>query len=110
LLELLRVMPNEAIAEGQIFYLLEQRGINTAVCGDRLRKLLAGNLPPGLLPKTSDRLYLSPQLELNQPLFIAQGTGLYTLNLEQRAIVMNQFEQVLATSNQTLDDPYLVLW
>lgn len=110
LLELLRVMPDEAIAEGQIFQLLEQRGINTAVCGDRVRKLLAGNLPPGLLPKTPDSLSLSPQLEFNQPLFIPQETGLYSLNPEQRAIVIHQFEQILATSTQTLDDPYLLLW
>lgn len=110
LLELLRVMPNEAIAESAIFQLLEQRGINTAVCGDRLRKLLAGDLPPGLLPNTSDRLNLNPQLEFNPPLFIPQETGLYTLHSEQKAIAIDQFEQLLATSNQTLDDPYLVLW
>ncbi|MDJ1180740.1 hypothetical protein PJF56_17920 [Roseofilum sp. BLCC_M91] len=105
LLELLRVMPDGAIAETQLFQLLEQRGINTAVCGDRLHQLLSGYLPPGLRSPQKSR-----DFKFNQSLFIPQETGFYALNPEHKTKVSDGFEQVLATSSQTLDDPYLVLW
>ncbi|MDJ1170624.1 hypothetical protein PMG71_14425 [Roseofilum sp. BLCC_M154] len=108
LLELLRVMPDEAIAESQIFHLLEQRGINTAVCGDRLRQLLRGYLPPGLHPKWGQD---GGNREFNEPLFSQQPeTRLYTLNPEQNRMIHHQFQTVLEGSYQTLDDPYLLIW
>lgn len=108
LLELLRVMPDEAIAESQIFHLLEQRGINTAVCGDRLRQLLRGDLPPGLRLESGQSW---GDRALNQPLFSRQTeTGLYILNSEQNRMMHHQFQAVLEGSYQTLDDPYLLLW
>jgi len=110
LLELLRVMSNGAIAEGQIFQFLEKQGINTAVCGDRLRKLLQGELPPGLYPQWSHPLR-TLEGNHNQHLFIfQQDTGLYTLNPEQKRSITDRLNQVLETSCQTLDDPYLLLW
>jgi len=104
LLELLRVMPDGAIAETEILQLLEQRGVNTAVCGDRLHQLLSGYLPPGLRSPQQSR-----DCPFNEPLFIPQETGCYTLNPEEKTRVSDRFEQVLATSSQTLEDPYLVI-
>ncbi len=117
LLELLRVVPESAVSESQLFQLLEQRGINTLSCRDRLRSLLAGNLPPGLIPQKRDQPRLTldswqkiSALSITDRLFTRLDSGEYQVNVPQKQRYLTQFEKILTLSAQTLEDPYLVLF
>ncbi|HEY9807402.1 MAG TPA: hypothetical protein V6D04_12595, partial [Candidatus Obscuribacterales bacterium] len=116
LLELLRAFPAQPVSVAGIMQLLERRGINTHACQLHILALLEGHLPPGLVPTEPDRnlltessrQYVDAQALTSTPLFFKEGNQLYRPNLEQCRRLRDYLSQVMATTHQTLEDPFAV--
>ena len=96
--------------------LLERRGINTQVCQLHILALLEGHLPPGLIPAEADYSLLAEtsrqhfqELALSAtPLFHKEGNQTYRLNREQCHRLKHYLGNLLAHTQQTLEDPLAV--
>ena len=115
LLELLRYeFPDRPLSSEKILKLLELHGINTRVCQQQIIAFLEGNLPAGLVPHERDMVLLTPDEKLNsyyhslteRPLFEKKGDQLYCLNSTQRDRLRQHLDMILASSYQTLEEPY----
>ena len=114
LVELLRGLPDEALTLEEILNHLEGRGINTQSCWEKVEAMLAGKLPAGLVPQTSDDIWIlesrqNPDYQaLEAPLFKLIAEGAYQVDPSQRQRFWDYWEQVMAHSHQTLEEPYLL--
>jgi hypothetical protein len=113
LMEVLRTLPEQPMPLNGILHLLKERGLNVDACEAHLMALLAGRLPPGLLPSTtSTPLVLAPTSEAlvalaTTPLFTQPSGQVYVPNLEQGQRLAAFMEMLLADKYQTLVDPLL---
>ncbi len=113
LMEVLRTLPEQPMPLNGILHLLKERGLNVDACEAHLMALLAGRLPPGLLPSTtSTPLVLAPTSEAlvalaTTPLFTQPSGQVYVPNLEQGQRLQAFMEMLLADKYQTLADPLL---
>ncbi len=113
LMEVLRTLPEQPMPLNGILHLLKERGLNVDACEAHLMALLAGRLPPGLLPSTtSTPLVLAPTSAAlatlaTTPLFTQPSGQVYVPNLEQGQRLQAFMEMLLADKHQTLVDPLL---
>lgn len=113
LMEVLRTLPEQPMPLSGILHLLKERGLNVDACEAHLMALLAGRLPPGLLPNTtSTPLVLAPTSEAlatlaTTPLFTQPSGHVYVPNLEQGQRLQAFMEMLLADKHQNLIDPLL---
>lgn len=116
--ELLTVLPEtETVAWDDVAQRLEQRGVNTRACQTRLRLLLAGERPAGLLPDPAAAERLTPDsrrcLEyrvIAAPLSrcTSPGEQRYHLDQQQRRRLQQFLTLALMGATQSLDEPLSV--
>jgi hypothetical protein len=114
--ELLRLLPERSVSFGEVIQLFEGRGINTRSCQQRLLAFLEGELPPGLIPNTTDFTWLSQSSQQNAdykaiasaPLFEKQGSLTYRPNLQQLQALRRYLTAIKASTQQSLLEPYTV--
>nr|WP_174783717.1 hypothetical protein [Dolichospermum sp. UHCC 0259] len=122
--ELLKLLPNRSLSFGEVLQLFESRGINTRICQQRLLAFLEGELPPGLIPATSDHLWLTHHSQENldykaidamktginsPPLFEKQGNLSYRPNLQQVQLLLRHLATIKSSTVQSLEEPYSYL-
>ncbi|MFM7365899.1 MAG: hypothetical protein ACKO11_15660 [Cuspidothrix sp.] len=120
--ELLKILPNRTLSFGEVLQLFESRGINTRNCQQRLLAFLEGELPPGLIPASADRLWLTHQSQQNpdyktiasltpgsSPLVEKQGNLSYRPNYEQVQFLLRYLDTIKSSTVQSLDAPYTYL-
>ncbi|WGV25064.1 hypothetical protein [Halotia branconii] len=114
--ELLRLLPDRTLSFGEVLQLFEGRGINTSICQQRLLAFLEGELPPGLIPASSDTTWLTQKSHENSdyqaiaaaPLFEKQGNLTYRPNLLQMLALHRYLNAIKASIQQSLEEPYTV--
>jgi hypothetical protein len=114
--ELLRILPTRPVSFGEIIQLFENRGINTRNCQQRLLAFLEGELPPGLVPTSTEATWLVPASAENPdyqalsaaPLFEKQGSLTYRPNAQQLQAITRYLDAIKASTKQSLDEPYTV--
>ncbi|BAZ87530.1 hypothetical protein [Dolichospermum compactum] len=122
--ELLKLLPNRSLSFGEVLQLFESRGINTRICQQRLLAFLEGELPLGLIPGTSDHLWLTHHSQENPdykaidalktginspPLFEKQGNLSYRPNLQQVQLLLRHLSAIKSSTVQSLEEPYSYL-
>jgi hypothetical protein len=111
--EIIRIVPETPFPFNGILHLLEEQGINTDVCQSRIKAILEGHLPPGLIPDSSTSAYLSSQPEgqyqelTASPLFIKQTRQIYMLNPQQRDRVQAYLSALTNDKQQSLAEPMI---
>ena len=114
--EILRVFPDYPVSMKEIMQLLERRGINTYVCEERIKEILEGQLPLGLIPSGEDLMLLSEVSRQNsdyqdltaKPLFNQEVDGRkYTLSHGQVEYVRQYLNKLVENSKQKLEEPLL---
>ncbi len=121
LLELLRAFPQEPsdrslppapVSAAALLQRLEQRGINTRVCHQRIQAFLDGQTSARLLPwQAEDQVWLSPDTEavsLGGPLFERLAEGIYRPNPAQFEAVQSYLTQVVRSLRQNLEEPLVL--
>ncbi|KAB8330627.1 hypothetical protein SD80_028625 [Scytonema tolypothrichoides VB-61278] len=114
--ELLRILPSRAISFSEVIQLFENRGINTRTCEQRLMAFLEGELPSGLIPTSTDAIWLTQGSCDNSnykaitaaPLFEKQGNLTYRPNTEQLQAVTRYLDAIKPSIQQSLEEPYTV--
>ena len=114
--ELLRLLPERSVSFGEVIQLFEGRGINTRSCQQRLLAFLEGELPPGLIPNTTDTTWLTNSSKENSdykaiaatPLFEKQGSLTYRPNNQQLQSLRRYLDAIKASTQQSLLEPYTV--
>lgn len=115
--EILQVFSDYPLSVKEIFQLLEKRGINTRVCQEKIQTILAGKLPPGLIPSHEDLILLSEVSQQNndyqnlkeKPLFYREtDSNRYELNDEQAEYVREYLTKLVAGSGQKLEEPLII--
>ncbi|GAB4385639.1 MAG: hypothetical protein Kow00121_50800 [Elainellaceae cyanobacterium] len=112
--ELLRVFPTEPVTEAAMMQRLQQRGIDVESCRSHILALLAGHLPPGLIPAT-DEAALFTRESFNHPTFQAirsqslfqSQDHYYIPNSLQHSQLQNYLDMLLSNSYQQLNSPYI---
>lgn len=115
-MELLGLLPDRTLSFSEIIQLFEGCGINTSICQQRLLGFLEGELPPGLIPATSDSTWLSSSSQNNSyyqaiasaPLFEKQGNLTYRPNFPQVLVLRRYLDAIKASTQQPMDEPYTV--
>ncbi len=113
LLEILRVLPAGDFTLGNIMQVLEGRAINTTACENRIRAILSGDIPAGIIPGESDLCYLSESGQNNLDLLGIEGMSMfekvddrtYRPNVDQCQCVQRYLQNILAGSYQKLEEP-----
>ncbi|MBW4627111.1 MAG: hypothetical protein KME49_16785 [Brasilonema octagenarum HA4186-MV1] len=114
--ELLRILPSRAISFSEVIQLLENRGINTRSCEQRLLAFLEGELPSGLVPTSIDAIWLTQGSCENSnykaitgtPLFEKQGSLTFRPNTERLQAVARYLDAIKPSIQQSLEEPYTV--
>lgn len=122
LLELIRAFPQTVNETESFTYSLEEivqqlehRGLNTSACYERLVNLVKGELPPGLVPSsTQDSRLVASQADLlaemiSEPLFAAEGNR-YRLNFQQQQRLADYLELIVSGTSQKFAEPLFVKW
>ena len=117
--ELLKLLPERSLSFGEVLHLFERRGINTRICQQRLLAFLEGELPPGLIPATTDHLWLTHNSQQNpdynamasvssgiSPLFEKQGNLSYRPNSSQVQLLVRYLDNIKSSTVQSLEEPY----
>ena len=120
--ELLKLLPEHSLSFGEVLQLFESRGINTRICQQRLLAFLEGELPPGLIPTTTDKLWLTHNSQQNpdynaiasvssgiSPLFEKQGNLSYRPNSQQVQLLVRYLDNIKSSTVQSLEEPYSYL-
>ncbi|MDB9459187.1 hypothetical protein PN473_12350, partial [Dolichospermum circinale CS-545/17] len=120
--ELLKLLPERSLSFGEVLQLFENRGINTRICQQRLLAFLEGELPPGLIPTTTDNLWLTHNSQQNpdynaiasvssgiSPLFEKQGNLSYRPNSQQVKLLVRYLDNIKSSTVQSLEEPYSYL-
>ncbi|MFN5954052.1 MAG: hypothetical protein ACK6A9_00115 [Dolichospermum sp.] len=120
--ELLKLLPERSLSFGEVLQLFESRGINTRICQQRLLAFLEGELPPGLIPTTTDNLWLTHNSQQNpdynaiasvssgiSPLFEKQGNLSYRPNSQQIQLLVRYLDNIKSSTVQSLEEPYSYL-
>jgi len=112
--EIIRVVPEAPLPFDGILHLLrEAAGINTALCQSRIKAILEGYLPPGLIPDASTQEFLDQSTLnskkhrklANQSLFIKQTQHIYMLNTHMRNLISDYLANIILYTNQSLAQP-----
>ncbi|WP_339381543.1 hypothetical protein [Brasilonema bromeliae] len=114
--ELLQILPSRAISFSEVIQLFENRGINTRTCEQRLMAFLEGELPSGLIPTSTDAIWLTQGSCDNSnykaitaaPLFEKQGSLTYRPNTEQLQAITRYLDAIKPSIQQSLEEPYTV--
>jgi hypothetical protein len=114
--ELLRLLPERTLSFNEVLQLFEERGINTSICQQKLLAFLEGELPPGLIPSPPESAWLTQNSHENldyqaiasAPLFEKQGNLTYRPNSQQLLVLRRYLEAVKASTQQSLEEPYIV--
>lgn len=112
LAELLNVMGTDSLTVSQITQRLERQGINAHACQSRLRKILSGTLPWGLVPSPTDLIGLAPTSQLNAdyqtltkvPIFSQTGDQYFPIP-ESRDCLIQYLEKLKIGRYQKLQEP-----
>jgi hypothetical protein len=113
--EILRVAPDQPMPLSGLLHLLEEQGVNTEVCQQRIVALLEGHLPPGLGLDAATRSHLSPAT-LDTPLYRAlateslfshQSRQIYVLNSAHRQRLQQHLANLMADKQQSLTEPLM---
>jgi hypothetical protein len=113
--EILRVAPDQPMPLSGLLHLLEEQGVNTEVCQQRIVALLEGHLPPGLGLDAGTRSHLSPAT-LDTPLYRAlateslfshQSRQIYVLNSAHRQRLQQHLANLMADKQQSLTEPLM---
>ncbi|MEO1094650.1 MAG: hypothetical protein AAFX01_07090 [Cyanobacteria bacterium J06638_28] len=113
--ELMRVVPDQPMPVKGILHLLEEQGVNTEACRDRILAILEGHLPPGLVADASSRTYLSRttlnsetyQAISGSTLFTHQSGQIYMLNAQQRDRLQAHLSMLMTDKYQSLAEPLI---
>lgn len=113
--EILRIIPDQPLPLSGLLHLLEEQGINTEVCQQRIIALLEGQLPPGLGLDGATRSHLSgATLDTNlyralasEALFNHQSGQIYVLNAPHRQRLLQHLATLMAHKHQSLTDPLM---
>ncbi|MBE9185226.1 hypothetical protein IQ270_10990 [Microcoleus sp. LEGE 07076] len=116
--ELMQVLGVETQSFEEILQLLERQGVNTRTCESRIREILEGKLPAGLLPEEEDFMLLAEdsrqnpdwQAILAEPLFFEDVTRGYRLNIEHATVVREYLNTLARSSQQKLLEPLTIAW
>ena len=115
--EILQVFSDYPLSVKEVSQLLEKRGINTRVCQEKIQTILAGKLPPGLIPSPEDLILLSEASQQNddykslkrKSLFeLETDSNRYELNYEQAEYVREYLSKLVAGSGQKLEEPLII--
>ncbi|MDJ0518391.1 MAG: hypothetical protein QNJ74_19770 [Trichodesmium sp. MO_231.B1] len=115
--EILQVFSDYPLSVKEVSQLLEKRGINTRVCQEKIQTILAGKLPPGLIPSPEDLILLSEASQQNddykslkrKSLFeLETDSNRYELNYEQGEYVREYLSKLVAGSGQKLEEPLII--
>ncbi len=111
-MELLRILPDRPFSFGDIVKLLEGHGINTASCESRIVAFLENQLPPGLIPNSIEKHWLTPASLAGDyrslavaPLFEKQANSIYRPNVPQLQCLRSYLEAMTAGAQQSLLEP-----
>lgn len=115
LLELCRSIPDKSLSIQEIMQLLENRGINTRACYQRLMSILAGQLPT-MVPSSPDTIWLTEASRQNladqgsaaTPLFSQEDNQHYRLNLQQCQQLVQYLDTILSKTHQKLEEPLII--
>lgn len=114
--EILRVFPDYPLSVKEVYQLLEEQGINTRVCQEKIKTILDSKLPPGLMPSEEDVMLLSEVSRQNsdyqnlraKPLFYQETDGSrYCLSDEQAEYVREYLNKLVASTGQKFEEPLL---
>ncbi|MBE9092597.1 hypothetical protein [Tychonema sp. LEGE 07203] len=116
--ELMQVLGVKTQSYQDILQLLERQGVNTRTCEPRIRQILEGKLPAGLLPEEEDFMLLAEdsrqnrdwQAILSEPLFFEDVTLGYRLNVEHARVVREYLRTLARSSQQKLLEPLTIAW
>ncbi len=116
--ELTQVLGRETLSFEEILQLLERQGVNTRTCESRIREILEGKLPAGLLPEEEDFMLLAEESRQNpdweailaEPLFFEDVSRGYRLNIEQARVVREYLSKLACFSQQKLLEPATIAW
>ncbi len=113
--EILQVIPDQPMPLQGIMHLLDQQGVNTEVCHQRILAILEGHLPPGLLPDMAGRSHLNAaSLErdsyltlMTDVLFKRQSGQIYAPNVDACQRMAAHLNTLMADKQQSLAEPLL---
>ncbi len=117
LAELLRVFQEQPLSLAEVNQLLESRGINTRSCQDRIVAILKGKLPTGLIPSTSEAIWLTKESQENPDyqgllegaLFYQDVDQNFFLSLDRADLTRKYLEQLSLNSRQNWEEPQSVI-
>jgi hypothetical protein len=102
--ELLTRLPPEPLTVGQILRQLGQAGIHTSACQGRILRLLAGELPRGLVPLPEDAAVVAGGLTLANAVF-RQWSGGYQVEAAAGDRLRSYLQAMVAGRRQSLAEP-----
>lgn len=117
LAELLRVFQEQPLSLSEVNQLLENRGINTRSCQDRIVAILNGTLPPGLIPSSTEAVWLTLESQTNPDyqgllegaLFYQDVDHHYFVSLDRADITRQYLSQLSQNSHQTWEEPQSII-
>lgn len=117
LAELLRVFEEQPLSLIEVNQLLEKRGINTRCCQARIMRILNGQFPHGLIPSTSETVWLTQESQNNPDyqallegsLFYQDVDGNYFISLDQADMTRKYLSLLTQNSHQTWEEPQSLL-
>ena len=109
--EMCRLNLQHAVSFTGLMHQLQNRGINTRACRDRIGNILQGDLPAGLFPWLEPEKgiilldpAIDPQLFAGR-LFEPETDGTYQPNLSKFQLLRAYLQSILGTMHQTLNEP-----
>ena len=109
--EICRLNLQSAITPNQLMQQLQNRGVNSKSCRDRILTILQGDLPTGLFPwqEQEQSLFLSdPTLSYDLftgRLFELESDGTYQPNWRKFQALRTYLKAILGTMQQSLSEP-----
>ncbi|OIP71550.1 MAG: hypothetical protein AUK43_05800 [Oscillatoriales cyanobacterium CG2_30_40_61] len=115
LAELLRVFKEQPLSLSEVYQLLENRGVNTRSVSERIRAILKGKLPSGLIPSPSDTIWLTVESQnhpdyqglLEGSLFYQDVDNNYFLSLDRADLTRKYLAQLSLNSLQNWEEPLI---
>ena len=109
--EMCRLNLQNAVSFTGLMHQLQNRGINTRACRDRIGNILQGDLPAGLFPWLEPEkgiVLLDPAIDpelFTGRLFEPETDGTYQPNLSKFQLLRAYLQSILGTMHQTLNEP-----
>jgi hypothetical protein len=115
LAELLRVFKEQPLSLSEVYQLLENRGVNTRSVSERIRAILKGKLPSGLIPSPADAIWLTVESQnhpdyqglLEGSLFYQDVDNNYFISLDRADLTRKYLAQLSLNSLQNWEEPLI---